>query len=75
MLVWRDNVSVKAVIESYVFNSKLVSYEGSKLNTDNFRKLIAALRLFEFITAADVTNDSVTAWGKYTEWLAAHTLN
>ena len=75
MLVWRDNVSVKAVIESYVFNSELVSYDGAVLDTNNFRKLIAALRLFEFITAADVTNASVTAWGKYAEWLAAHALN
>ena len=75
MLVWRDNVSVKAVIESYVFNSKLVSYEGSKLNTDNFRKLIAALRLFEFVGAADVTHQGAAAWGKYAKWLAAHALN
>lgn len=74
-LVWRDNASVKAVIESYVFNSKLVSYDGSKLDTNNFRKLIAALRLFEFVGTADVTHQSAAAWGKYAEWLAAHALN
>ena len=74
-IVWRDNTSIKSVIESYVFNSELVSYEGSKLDTDNFRKLIAALRLFEFIGTADVTNSAASAWGKYAEWLAAHTLN
>ena len=75
MLVWRDNVSVKDVIESYVFNSKLVSYDGAVLDTNNFRKLIAALRLFEFVGAADVTHQNAAAWGKYTEWLAAHALN
>lgn len=75
MLVWRDNDSIKSVIERYVFNSELVSYVGSKLDTDNFRKLIAAIRLFEFITAADVTNSTATAWGKYAAWLAAHALN
>lgn len=74
-LVWRDNASVKAVIESYVFNSELVNYDGSKLDTDNFRKLIAAIRLFEFVGAADVTNSTATAWGKYAAWLAAHALN
>ena len=73
-LVWRDNASIKSVIKSRVFNSELVSYVGSKLDTDNFRKLIAAIRLFEFITAADVTNSTATAWGKYAAWLAAHTL-
>ena len=75
MLVWRDNDSIKSVIESYVFNSELVSYDGSKLYTDNFRKLIAALRLFEFVGTADVTHQSAAAWGKYAEWLAAHALN
>lgn len=74
-LVWRDNASIKSVIKSRVFNSELVSYVGSKLDTDNFRKLIAAIRLFEFITAADVTNSTATAWGKYAAWLAAHALN
>ena len=74
-LVWRDNASVKAVIESYVFNSKLVSYDGSKLDTNNFRKLIAAIRLFEFVGTADVTHQSAAAWGKYEAWLAAHALN
>lgn len=74
-LVWSDNTSIKSVVESYVFNSKLVSYEGSKLDTDNFRKLIAALRLFEFVGAADVTHQSAAAWGKYAEWLDAHALN
>lgn len=74
-LVWRDNASVKAVIKSYVFNSELVNYDGSKLDTDNFRKLIAALRLFEFVGTADVTHQSAAAWGKYAEWLAAHALN
>ena len=74
-LVWRDNASIKSVIKSHVFNSELVSYVGSKLDTDNFRKLIAAIRLFEFITAADVTNSTATAWGKYAAWLAAHALN
>ena len=74
-LVWRDNASVKAVIESYVFNSKLVSYDGSKLDTNNFRKLIAALRLFEFVGTADVTHQNAAAWGKYAAWLAAHALN
>ena len=73
-LVWRDNASIKSVIESYVFNSELVSYDGSKLDTNNFRKLIAALRLFEFVGAADVTHQSASAWGKYEAWLAAHTL-
>ena len=63
------------MIEKYVFNIQLVGYNGTVLDTDNFRKLIAAIRLFEFITAADVTNDSVTAWGKYAAWLAAHALN
>lgn len=75
MLVWRDNDSIKSVIERYVFNSELVSYAGSKLDTGNFRKLIAALRLFEFIGTADVTNSAASAWGKYAEWLAAHALN
>ena len=75
MLVWRDNDSIKSVIERYVFNSELVSYDGSKLDTDNFRKLIAALRLFEFVGAADVTHQSASAWGKYEAWLAAHALN
>ena len=74
-IVWSGNESIKSVIERYVFNSKLVSYEGSKLDTDNFRKLIAALRLFEFVGAADVTNSTATAWGKYAAWLAAHALN
>ena len=74
-IVWSDNASIKSVIERYVFNSKLVSYEGSKLDTDNFRKLIAALRLFEFVGAADVTHQSAAAWGKYAEWLDAHALN
>ena len=74
-LVWSNNVSIKSVIENYVFNSELVSYEGSKLETDNFRKLIAALRLFEFVGAADVTNSTATAWGKYAAWLVAHALN
>lgn len=74
-IVWRDNASIKSVIESYVFNSKLVSYDGSKLDTNNFRKLIAAIRLFEFVGAADVTNSAATAWGKYATWLAAHALN
>ena len=75
MLVWRDNDSIKSVIESHVFNSELVSYDGSKLDTDNFRKLIAALRLFEFVGTADVTHHSASAWGKYATWLAAHALN
>lgn len=75
MLVWRDNTSIKSVIENHVFNSELVSYEGSKLGTDNFRKLIAALRLFEFVGTADVTHQSAAAWGKYEAWLAAHALN
>ena len=66
---------IKSVIERYVFNFKLVSDEGSKLDTDNFRKLIAALRLFEFVGKADVTHPSASAWGKYAEWLAAHALN
>ena len=74
-IVWSGNTSIKFVIESYVFNSKLVSYEGSKLETDNFRKLIAALRLFEFVGAADVTHQNAAAWGKYEAWLAAHALN
>ena len=74
-IVWSDNASIKSVIESYVFNSELVSYVGSKLETDNFRKLIAALRLFEFVGAADVTHQSAAAWGKYAAWLAAHALN
>ena len=74
-IVWSDNASIKSVIESYVFNSELVSYDGSKLDTDNFRKLIAALRLFEFVGTADVTHQSAAAWGKYAEWLAAHALN
>lgn len=74
-LVWSNNTSIKSVIESYVFNSELVSYDGSKLDTDNFRKLIAALRLFEFVGAADVTHQSAAAWGKYAAWLAAHALN
>ena len=74
-IVWSGNDSIKSVIESYVFNSKLVSYDGSKLDTDNFRKLIAALRLFEFVGAADVTHQSAAAWGKYEAWLAAHALN
>ena len=74
-IVWSDNASIKSVIERYVFNSELVSYDGSKLDTDNFRKLIAALRLFEFVGAADVTHQSAAAWGKYAEWLAAHALN
>ena len=74
-IVWSDNASIKSVIESYVFNSELVSYEDSKLDTDNFRKLIAALRLFEFVGAADVTHQSAAAWGKYAAWLAAHALN
>lgn len=75
MLVWRNSASVKAVIEKYVFNTQLVGYNGTVLDTDNFRKLIAAIRLFEFVTAADVTHTGVTAWGKYAVWLAAHTLN
>lgn len=74
-LVWRNSASVKAVIEKYVFNTQLVGYNGAVLDTDNFRKLIAALRLFEFIGAADVTNSTATAWGKYAAWLAAHALN
>ena len=74
-LVWKNNASIKSVIERYVFNAELISYGDSGLDTDNFRKLIAALRLFEFIGTADVTNVSVTAWGKYAAWLAAHTLN
>lgn len=74
-LVWRNSASIKSVIESYVFNSKLVSYDGSKLDTDNFRKLIAALRLFEFVGTADVTHQNASAWGKYATWLAAHALN
>ncbi len=74
-IVWSDNALIKSVIERYVFNFKLVSYEGSKLDTDNFRKLIAALRLFEFVGKADVTHPSASAWGKYAEWLAAHALN
>ena len=74
-LVWSDNASIKSVIKSYVFNSGLVSYDGSKLDTDNFRKLIAALRLFEFVGTADVTHPSASAWGKYAAWLAAHALN
>ncbi len=74
-LVWSDNDSIKSVIESYVFNSDLVNYGSSKLDTDNFRKLIAALRLFEFVGAADVTHQSAAAWGKYEAWLAAHALN
>ena len=75
MIVWSDNASIKSVIKNYVFNSKLVSYNGSELDTDNFRKLIAALRLFEFVGTADVTHQSAAAWGKYAEWLAAHALN
>ena len=74
-LVWRNSASVKAVIEKYVFNTQLVGYNGTVLDTDNFRKLIAALRLFEFVGAADVTNSAATAWGKYAAWLAAHALN
>ena len=74
-IVWSGNESIKSVIGSYVFNSELVNYEGSKLDTDNFRKLIAAIRLFEFVGAADVTNSTATAWGKYAAWLAAHALN
>lgn len=74
-IVWSSNTSIKSVIENYVFNSELVSYAGSKLDTDNFRKLIAALRLFEFVGAADVTHQSAAAWGKYAAWLAAHALN
>lgn len=74
-IVWSDNASIEAVIEKYVFNTQLVGYNGTVLDTDNFRKLIAALRLFEFVTAADVTHTGVTAWGKYAEWLAAHALN
>lgn len=74
-LVWSDNASIKSVVESYVFNSELVSYDGSKLDTDNFRKLIAAIRLFEFVGTADVTHQSASAWGKYAAWLAAHALN
>ncbi len=74
-LVWRNSASVKAVIEKYVFNTQLVGYNGTVLDTDNFRKLIAALRLFEFIGAADVTHQSASAWGKYAAWLAAHALN
>ncbi|HIU96984.1 MAG TPA: hypothetical protein IAB15_00635 [Candidatus Ornithoclostridium faecigallinarum] len=75
MLVWRDNASIKSVIDRYVFNSELVSYDGSKLDTDNFRKLIAVLRLFEFVGTADVTHQNASAWGKYATWLAAHALN
>ena len=74
-LVWSNNASIKSVIENYVFNSELVNYDGPKLDTDNFRKLIAALRLFEFVGAADVTHQSAAAWGKYETWLAAHALN
>lgn len=74
-IVWSDNASIKSVIKNYVFNSELVSYDGSKLDTNNFRKLIAAIRLFEFVGAADVTNSAATAWGKYAAWLAAHALN
>ena len=74
-IVWSGNASIKSVIDSYVFNSELVSYDGSKLDTDNFRKLIAALRLFEFVGTADVTHQSASAWGKYAAWLAAHALN
>lgn len=74
-IVWSGNASIKSVIERYVFNSELVRYVGSKLDTDNFRKLIAAIRLFEFVGAADVTHQNAAAWGKYAEWLAAHALN
>ena len=74
-IVWSDNDSIKSVIKNYVFNSELVNYDGSKLDTNNFRKLIAAIRLFEFVGAADVTNSTATAWGKYAAWLAAHALN
>ena len=74
-IVWSDNALIKSVIKNYVFNSELVSYDGSKLDTDNFRKLIAALRLFEFVGAADVTHQNAAAWGKYAAWLAAHALN
>ena len=74
-IVWSGNASIESVIESYVFNSELVSYDGSKLDTDNFRKLIAALRLFEFVGTADVTHQNAAAWGKYAAWLAAHALN
>lgn len=74
-LVWRNSASVKAVIEKYVFNTQLVGYNGTVLDTDNFRKLIAAIRLFEFVGAADVTHQSAAAWGKYAAWLAAHALN
>lgn len=74
-IVWSGNASIKSVIESYVFNSELVSYDGSKLDTDNFRKLIAAIRLFEFVGMADVTHQNAAAWGKYAAWLAAHALN
>lgn len=74
-LVWRNNASIKSVIENYVFNTELVSYDGSKLDTDNFRKLIAVLRLFEFVGTADVTHQNASAWGKYAAWLAAHALN
>lgn len=74
-IVWSSNASIESVIESYVFNTQLVGYNGTVLDTDNFRKLIAALRLFEFVSAADVTHQSAAAWGKYAEWLAAHALN
>lgn len=74
-IVWSSNASIKFVIEKYVFNTQLVGYNGTVLDTDNFRKLIAAIRLFEFVTAADVTHTGVTAWGKYATWLAAHALN
>ena len=74
-IVWSGNASIKFVIDSYVFNSELVSYDGSELDTDNFRKLIAVLRLFEFVGTADVTHHSASAWGKYAAWLAAHALN
>lgn len=74
-IAWSGNASIKSVIDSYVFNSELVSYDGSKLDTDNFRKLVAALRLFEFVGRADVTHQSASAWGKYAAWLAAHALN
>ena len=58
-LVWRNSASVKAVIEKYVFNTQLVGYNGTVLDTDNFRKLIAAIRLFEFVGAADVTTKAL----------------
>lgn len=74
-LGWKSDAAVKAVIENYVFDSALIGWNGSVLDTDNFRKLIAVLRLFEFVGTADVSNASASAWGKYAQWLAANGLN